>query len=302
MKRNSLSEILKSGRVLLGDGAMGTELQKRGLPTGACPEEYNVSRPDIVQGIYRDYYAAGSDIVETNSFGANRSRLAMHGLEDRVAEFCRRAAELARDVCPPGRFVAGSVGPTGDILEPLGPRTREQALGIFAEQVEALAAGGVDAIFIETMMSLEEAEAALQAAKEKCSLPVAVTMTFEQGKAGLRTVWGVDVVTAVQRLSDAGADILGANCGRGFEEMIAIVAEMRPLTAKPILAQPNAGLPEWVDGRAVYTETPESISPKAAELLRLGVNILGGCCGTGPAHIRTMRQLLDGNLPRHPTS
>jgi len=296
LKTRDFLKTLQSGTILLCDGAMGTELQKRGMPTGVSPEEYNVSHPDLVQGIYADYYNAGSDIVETNTFGGNRSRLALHSFENRVGEFCRKSAELAREVCPEGRFVAGSIGPTGDILEPLGTRTIQEAYDFFAEQAEALAEGGADVIFVETMMAAEEAEIAIKAVKEKTVLPVVSTMTFELGKAGLRTMWGVDVPTAVQRLTDAGADVIGSNCGKGFEEMIAIVKEMRPLTAKPIIAQPNAGIPEWEEGKSVYKETPEMVKPMAEALLQQGVNILGGCCGTGPEHIRMMRKLVDAFL------
>jgi 5-methyltetrahydrofolate--homocysteine methyltransferase len=279
---------------------MGTELQKRGMPTGVCPEELNVSRPDLIQSIYRDYYRAGSDLVETNTFGSNRSRLALHGHEGRVQEFCRRSAELACEVRPSGRFVAGSIGPTGDLLDPLGPRTVSEAFEIFAEAAEGLMKGGVDVIFIETMMAVEEAEVAVRAAKERTGLVVSATMTFEKGKAGLRTMWGVDVPTAVRRLTEAGADILGANCGRGFDEMVEIIREMRPLTDKPILAQANAGIPEWVDGASVYRETPETILPHVRALLESGVTILGGCCGTGPSHISAIRRAVDEFVRVHP--
>lgn len=292
----TLIEKLNSGLILLCDGAMGTELQNRGLPTGACPEEYNIIHPEIVQAIHSDYYNAGSDIVETNTFGGNRARLQVHDFERRVAEFNTKAVELAREVCPAGRCVAGSMGPTGDIIEPLGPRSTQEAYDIFAEQAEALAAGGVDAVFVETMMAAEEAEIAIKAVKERTGLPVVATMTFEAGKAGLRTMWGVDVPTAVQRLTDAGADIVGSNCGRGFDDMVAIVQEMRPLTSKPMVAQSNAGIPESVDGVAVYKETPDSLKPKAQQLLELGVNVLGGCCGTGPEHIKMMRGLIEAFL------
>ena len=286
-------ESLASKRVLLSDGAMGTELQIRGMPTGVCPEEFNISHPEIIQAIYKDYYDAGSDIVETNSFGCNRSRLTLHSFEGRVREFAKRSASLAREVCPSGKFVGGSMGPTGDIIEPLGERTIREAYDIFAEQAEALAEGGVDVFYIETMMAAEESEIAIKAVKEKTNLPVIATMTFELGKSGLRTMWGVDVKGAVRRLTDAGADVVGANCGRGFEEMISIIGEMRPLTSRPVIAQANAGIPDWVDGLSVYRETPDIIGPKAQTLLDLGVNILGGCCGTGPAHIRKMRALVD---------
>ncbi len=293
MQQPNIITLLRSGQILLCDGGMGTELQKRGMPTGVCPEEYTVSHPELMQSIYSDYFDAGADIVETNTFGANRSRLALHGFEDRVAEFCQKSAQLAKSVCPTGKFVAGSMGPTGDILKPLGPRSPDDAMGFFVEQATALADGGADAIFVETMMAIEEAELATRAAKETTGLPVVSTMTFELGTAGARTMWGVDIATAVARLSAAGANVIGANCGKGFDEMIAIVDEMRPLTDKPIIAQSNAGIPEDVDGVAVYSETPDFIQPKAKLLLKKGVNILGGCCGTGPAHIAMMRQLID---------
>jgi 5-methyltetrahydrofolate--homocysteine methyltransferase len=293
MNSSDLLKLLDSNTILLCDGAMGTELQKRGMPTGVCPEEYNITHPDLVQGIYSDYFEAGSDIVETNTFGGNRLRLAMHNFEDRVAEFCRKSAELAKEVCPNGKFVAGSIGPTGEIIEPLGTRTVQEVYDIFAEQAEALAEGGADVIFVETMMAPEEAEIGIKAAKEKTGLPVVSTMTFELGKSGLRTMWGVDVPTAAKRLTNAGADVIGANCGKGFEEMIQIVKEMRPLTTKPIIAQSNAGIPDLVEGIPVYKETPENIRPKTKTLLEQGINILGGCCGTGPEHIRMMRELVD---------
>lgn len=282
-----------SGVILLSDGAMGTELQKRGMKTGACPEELNFVNPEVIQAIHRDYYNAGSDIVETNSFGANRIRLSLHQMEDRAYDFARKAAELAREVCPEGKFVAGSIGPTGEILEPLGPLNLQDAYSAFAEEAEALAEGGADVIFVETMMSIEEAETAVRAAKEKTGLPVSASMTFEVGASGPKTMWGVDIRTSIERLTQAGADIIGSNCGRGFDEMIQVIREMRSLTTMPLLAQANAGIPEWVDGLSVYKETPEVISPKAEELLKMRINIIGGCCGTGPEHIKEIRKLVD---------
>jgi len=287
----SIMDLLNSGKILLSDGAMGTELQKT-LPQGYCPEELNVSRPDIIKEIHKCYYAAGSDIVETNSFGANKARLKMHGHGKRVREFAMAAAGNARDVCPEGKFVAGSIGPLGELLEPFGELSIDDAYLMFAETAEALQEGGVDILFIETMMAIEEAETAVRAAKDKTTLPVAATMTFESGNAGLRTMWGVDVPTAVSRLTDAGADLIGANCGRGFEDMICIMKEMRALTTKPLLAQANAGMPELINGKNIYRETPEIIAPKVELLLKSGVNIMGGCCGTGPDHIREMRKLV----------
>ncbi|MFQ5627124.1 MAG: homocysteine S-methyltransferase family protein [bacterium] len=285
-------EMLESGTVLLCDGGMGTELQKRGMTVGACPEELNVSDPDLVRQIHRDYFAAGSDIVETNSFGGTHARLAMHDFQDRVREFSTRAAELARAVCPPEKFVAGSIGPAGVLLEPFGALSQKEAQQIFTEQAHALKDGGVDVLFVETMMACEEAEAAVRAAKET-GLPVAATMTFEPSKFGPRTKWGVDISTAVARLAAAGADIIGANCGCGFDEMIDVIQAMRPMTDLPILAQANAGIPEMIDNRAVYRETPDALRDRVEKLLGLGVNIIGGCCGTAPEHIRMMRQAVD---------
>jgi len=290
---STILDRLQQGEVLLSDGAMGTELQKRGLESGACPEELNVSKPEIVRSVYQDYFDAGSDIIETNTFGGTRARLSLHGFEDKILEFNITAAKLAVELKPNNKFVAGSVGPTGEMIEPLGTLTQDNARDMFKEQISALVSGGIDIIFIETMMSAEEAELAIEAAKSVCDLPVSCTMTFEVGKAGPRTMWGISPQQAVERLTTAGADILGANCGRGSDEMLQIIREMREYTDKPLLAQPNAGIPEYINGEAVYNESPESILPNARELLSLGVNIIGACCGSSPAHIKKLRELLD---------
>lgn len=297
VRQSSILEQLKR-RILVSDGALGTELQNRGLPPGHCPEEFTLTHPEIVQQIHREYFEAGSDIVTTNSFGGNRFRLREFGFESQVTEICKRAVQLARQVRPSGKYIAGSIGPTGQILEPLGTTPIAEVQNTFREQVDALAEEGVDIFFIETMMAIEEAELAVMAAKERTGLPVAATMTFELGPKGFRTMWGVDIATAIQRLTDAGADIVGANCGKGFDEMVHIVKEMRALTTKPILAQPNAGLPHWGEGKAEYSETPESIIPKVQEILHNGANIVGGCCGTRPGHIRTIRQVVEKFLEK----
>ncbi len=289
---NTLLQQLNAGKILLSDGAMGTELQKRGMPTGSCPELLNVEQPDIVQSVYRDYFNAGSDIVETNTFGGNRFRLKHYGFEERVSEFCRRAAELAKETCPPEKFVAGSIGPSGEVLEPLGMISAQEAYDAFAEQAAALAAGGADVLFVETMMDVEEAAIAVKAAREAADLPVSATMTFDLTDGGPRTSYGVDPATAVQRLSQAGADILGANCGNGMEVILSTMEAMRPLTDKPLLAQPNAGIPEIVDRILVYGETPQTMEGKYKQLIDLGVNIIGGCCGTNAEHIRMLRRII----------
>jgi 5-methyltetrahydrofolate--homocysteine methyltransferase len=280
-------------QVLVCDGAMGTELQRRGLPSGSCPEEYNVAHPEVVEGILQGYLEMGADILTTNSFGANRFRLKEYGYESRVKEFCKRSVEIARDVSRGKSYIAGSLGPTGQILEPYGPAPQSEVAEAFREQADALAEAGVDLILIETMMSIDEAELAVKAAKRISGLVVSATMSFEVGPKGARTMWGVDIPTAVSRLTGAGADIIGSNCGQGFDDMVRIVQEMRPLTPKPLIAQPNAGLPQWVDGKPIYSETPATIRPKVEALIRSGANIVGGCCGTTPDHIRIIREVVD---------
>ncbi|MGE5498143.1 MAG: homocysteine S-methyltransferase family protein [Syntrophothermus sp.] len=289
----SILEKLSAGKILLSDGAMGTELQKKGLRTGNCPEELNFTQPELIQQVHKSYYDAGSDIVQTNSFGANKIRLALFQMEDRAADFARRSAELAREVCPKGKFVAGSIGPTGEGLIPQGPLTIKEAYTAFCRQAEALAEGGADILFIETMMSIEEAETAVKAARKKTNLPVAASMTFEVGNGAIRTIWGADVKTSVRRLEDAGADIIGSNCGRGFGEMLQVMREMRSLTELPLMAQSNAGIPEWKDGVGIYRETPDMIIRDAEKMLETGVNIIGGCCGTGPEHIQAIGKLVE---------
>ena len=283
-------------QVLLCDGSTGVELQNRGLPAGESPETLLLNDPDMVLGLHRDYISAGADIIETNTFGANRARLAHYRLEERVVELISRAVDLASKAASEVDrqiFIAGSIGPTGEILEPIGSLPEQDAYTYFAEVATAFEQAGVDVLFIETMMAIEEAQIAVRAAREQTRLPVIAAMTFEKGRAGLRTPWGVDISRAVHELSRTGADGLGSNCGKGFDEMVEIITEMRPLTDLPLIAQPNAGIPRWEDGRNVYPDTPDSIEPFARQLLQAGVNILGGCCGTGPAHIRKMRKLVD---------
>jgi 5-methyltetrahydrofolate--homocysteine methyltransferase len=284
-------ERLAAGEILLCDGGMGTELQ---FTAGdfACPEELNMRHPDAVAAAHRAYFDAGSDIVETNTFGGTRARLKMHGLGDHVREISFEGAQIARSVCPEGRFVFGSIGPTGEMLEPFGDAEPRALYDMFTEQADALAKGGVDAIIVETMMDAEEARLAVEAAKTHTSLPVIATMTFAVRDGSARTRWGVDVPTAVDVLTEAGADVVGSNCGDGFDEMIVVIGEMRGLTGLPVIAQANAGVPVMVDDEPVYRETPEDILPKASRLLELGVNILGGCCGTRPDHIAAMRALI----------
>jgi len=292
---SSFLDRLAAGEILLCDGGMGTELQST-AGSFACPEELNLRNPSAVAAAHRAYFDAGSDLVETNTFGGTRARLRLHALDGRVREISFSAAQIARSVCPQHGFVLGSIGPTGEMLEPYGDAEPNALFDMFAEQAEALAKGGVDAIIVETMMDAEEARLAIKAARQHTDLPVVATMTFAVGPSGVRTRWGVDVGTAVDVLEKAGADVIGSNCGDGFDEMIEVIAQLRPLTELPVIAQANAGVPTMVDGVPVEKETPKEIIPKATRLLELGINILGGCCGTRPAHIAAMRHLVDRPL------
>jgi 5-methyltetrahydrofolate--homocysteine methyltransferase len=290
---NEIRKIIKRGNTLLADGAMGTELQRRKLSLNSCPELYNVTQTEIIQSIHADYYAAGSDIVETNTFGGSRIRLAQYGNGKRVKELNRKAAEIAKEVCPDGKFVAGSMGPLGELIEPFGTVKLTDAYDNFKEQAIALAEGGADIIFVETMMSVEEAETAVKAVKEATSLPVSATMTFNITDSGVFTSFGVDAQTAVTRLSDAGADLIGSNCGEGVSVILAVLKEMQVLTELPLVGQPNAGKPRLAEKGYIYDETPEYMEPKIRELAGFNLGILGGCCGTTPDYIKMMRRVLD---------
>jgi 5-methyltetrahydrofolate--homocysteine methyltransferase len=286
-------EKLKTGRVLVSDGAWGTLLQARGLKPGECPEQWNLSHPDEVFDIAKQYISAGAEIIETNSFGGSRFKLSHFGLDNQVTEINRRAAELSRKAAGSEKIVMGSVGPTGKILM-TGEITEQELYEAFQEQSKALADGGVDAIVIETMSDLEEARIALRAARENTSCEVICTMTFEKTLTGeYRTMMGVSPTDMVQAMKDAGADIIGANCGNGMEGMIVIAQEIRAADRDvPILIQANAGLPVYENGKTVFPETPEQMCGFIPALVNAGANIVGGCCGTTPRHILMMTDAL----------
>jgi len=281
-------------RTLLADGAMGTILQGRGLGVGECQEEWNLSHREEIKSIHREYLRAGCDLILTNTFGGNRFCLKKFGLEDKVREFNKAGVRIAREVVKDSQeiFVFGDVGPTGEFLEPLGTVTVETMYATFREQMVVLAEEGVDAIIIETMTDLREAQTAVKAAKET-NLPVLVSLSFSPGKEGFRTMMGVTVSAAVQGLVEAGADVLGANCGEvNLEEMAEIIREMRGLTDKPLLAQPNAGKPILIQGKTTYNQSPEEMAVDVGNLLEAGASIIGGCCGTTPEHLTRMAQVI----------
>lgn len=286
---NRLAALLGADRPVLLDGGMGTLLQDSGLEDGAPGELWNLENPDAVRAAHAAYAQAGARLLTTNTFGGTRPRLDMHGLGDRVGDVNRTAAQLARLVADErGLLVAGDLGPIGELLAPLGTLTRDEAQGLFAEQLTALVEGGIDLVLVETLSDLGEADAALAAVREVApGLPVAVTMSFD---TNLRTMMGVRPGDAVAHLAAAGADAAGANCGRGPEEMEIIAAEMVQSRAGDLLlvAQSNAGLPQVVGDHFEYDATAGDLAAHATRLANLGIDLVGGCCGSTPAHIAAM--------------
>ncbi len=280
---------LLAGRPALFDGGYGWLLQERGLAAGECAESWNLTHPEAVEALHEEYAAAGARILTTNTFGANAHRLAAYGLEDRAEEVNRRGAALATGVAARhDALVAGALGPTGELLEPLGTLTPDVARGLFAGQVRWLAEGGVDLVLIETMSDLGEARAAVAGAREAApELPVAATLSFD---TNLRTMMGVSPEEAVRTLTAEGVEAVGANCGRGPEEMALIAARLVAAREGEVLlvAQPNAGLPELDGDRFVYPVGPEAMAAHAVELRALGVDVVGACCGSSPEHVRAM--------------
>ena len=288
----ALLERLRRGDLMVSDGATGTFLQQRGLEPGGCPEEFNASHPEVVREMTRQYFEAGSDMALTNSFGGSVFMQKKYGYGERVAEFNRLAAEHARSQAPEGRFVVGSVGPTGEFLEPLGPVSETEMYDAFVEQVTALESGGADGVAIETMTAVEEATLAVRAARENTSLVVMATMVFDKGPRGFFTMMGVTPERAVHAMQDAGAHVVGSNCGNGIDNMVQIARRMRAETDGFLLIHSNAGIPAMKKGQVIYPESPEYMAERFKMLADLGVNIIGGCCGTGPEHIRTLAAAL----------
>ena len=294
MSREPFLERLRRGPTVLGDGAWGTMLFARGLPAGDAPERVCLERPELLTEIAGLYVEAGAEVVTTNTFGANPERLGLHGLTDSLEEICHEAVAAIRRAVGARAWVSGSIGPTGVLLAPLGRLDAAAASAGFERQAAALAAAGADLVCVETMTDLVEAELAVRAARAAApDLPVVATMSFEATRRGFFTVMGVTPAKAAARLEAAGAHAVGANCGDG-DTMAGIAREFRANCALPIAVRPNAGLPTLVDGALVHPETPEAMAARVPELLEAGVGLLGGCCGTTPAHIRAIRQAFEG--------
>ena len=279
-------------RVLVLNGAKGTLFQERGLAPGGCPEEMNRSAPEAVIGMHAEYVEAGADILIANSFGGNRVKLANYNLDNAVDELNRRAVALARKAAPTGVFVGGSVGPTGRFVEPVGDVGFDEMMDIFAEQISSLVGAGADLISFETFLDIRELRAGVIACRDICDLPIIAQMTFED--AG-RTVLGTPPTAAAVTLDALGVDVIGANCGLGIDGIHDVLAEMRQVTPRPLVARANAGLPILRNGQTIFPATPEEMTAYHERLIALGVRVVGGCCGTTPTHTRVMRDALNNH-------
>lgn len=294
MPRPSISEEIKKGKLLVSDGAWGTFLHKKGLKLGECPEIWCVERPGDVLDIARSYVEAGADMIETNSFGGSSIKLRHFGLEARAAELNEKAAAISRKAAGDTVRVIASVGPTGKMLA-MGDVTEEEMYESFREQATALERGGADAICVETMSDATEACLAIKAATDVTKLEVIATFTFDKTQQGYyRTMMGLSPEDAAKAAVEAGANVIGTNCGNGLARMVDIVRAMRSFDQEtPIMVQANAGLPVNVDGRDVFPETAEQMAALVPALIEAGANIIGGCCGTTPEHIAAIRKAVD---------
>lgn len=286
--RLPFQEHLTAPKVIVADGATGTMLIAAGLPTGVPPEQWNLEEPERIIALYRAYLEVGSELVLTNTFGGSPIKLALAGLDDRTDEINRTAAELARQAAGEDRYVAGDIGPIGQLMQPFGPLTHEAAVDAFARQAAALAEGGADVIWIETMSDINEAKAAIEGAMQTTDLPVVATMSYDHHR---RTQMGNKPSQAARTLWDMGVAATGSNCGKTLEDMEAVVQQMREAVPEAVLvAKPNAGLPRMANDQTVYDTSPQEMADFVRRFVEMGVKIVGGCCGSTPAHLAAIAE------------
>lgn len=283
-------------RPLVCDGAMGTLLQARGMPLDVCPEVWGIENAEVLLEIHREYLDAGADVILTSSLGGNSFKLKKYGVTTSATEIARGLAEIALKATGPGQHVLGDVGPTGDFMQPLGLATEDDFYQAFLAQCQGFADAGVAGIIVETMMDLNEAKVAVRAAKDT-GLPVIGSLSFNPDPNGFRTMMGVSPEATVTGLLEAGADVIGTNCGSVLmEQMPELIGQFKKAGAPYVLVEANAGLPEIVEGRTVFGQTPAQMGKSIESVLKAGANIVGGCCGTTPAHIRCIADIVKGDL------
>ena len=290
-----LSQLVSNKSTILSDGAWGTNLQRKGLEIGECPEEWNINHPDLVEEVARDFIEAGSRLIKTNSFGGSRFKLEQYGLGERTREINRLAGELSRKAAGEDVLVMGSIGPTGKMLI-TGEVSEDDLYEAFKQQATALEEGGVDVILVETMSDLEEARLAVQAASDNTRCEIACTMTFEKTVDGdYKTMMGIAPAQMFPTLLDAGATFIGTNCGNGIQRMVEVVGEIRAVNTEiPVVVHANAGMPVYEEGKTIFPETPEEMAGYVPQLVEAGANVIGGCCGTTPEHVKKIGEKLKG--------
>lgn len=295
LDKNKITNLLKK-EILVLDGATGTELQKKGMPSGVCPEQWCIDNPEVIGAVHKSYAEAGANIVYSCTFGANRFKLSQYGIDD-VYGVNKRLAEIARESVGKNTMVAGDIGPSGHFVKPFGEVEFEEAVSIYKEQAQGLLDGGVDLFVIETQMDIQETRAALLAIKEVCDAFVMVTMTYESDG---RTLNGTDPRSALVTLQSLGADAIGCNCSAGPEGMLKFIAAMKPYATVPLLAKPNAGMPKLVNGETVFDMNADTFASFGKEFATIGINIMGGCCGTTPEHIKQLADSIKKEKPVAP--
>jgi 5-methyltetrahydrofolate--homocysteine methyltransferase len=289
-------ERIARGEILVADGAMGTMLMSHGLKSGEPPESLNLTKSSVLELVAREYLDAGADIIQTNTFGGSPLKLSLYNLDDRTEEINRNAVQAVRRVVRDAAYVSGSCGPSGKLIKPYGDTESDTMYRSFKRQIASLVEAGVDIICVETMTDLTEATLAVRAAKQiDAGVPVMATMTFDPTPKGFYTIMGISIERAILGLEDAGADIIGSNCGNGIEHMIKIARQFKLHSRLPVIIQSNAGIPEMKGNKTIYPETPEFMAEKAKELAQIGVSIIGGCCGTTPEHIKRICDAVKGN-------
>ena len=290
---NLINRLNNSADVLLSDGATGTFLQERGLEPGGCPELMNIDSPEAVMEMAEGYFTSGSDFVLTNSFGGSPFMLKKYGYEEETEKFNREAAKLAKIHCPEDGFVVGSIGPTGEFLEPLGSVTVDQMSQGFMKQISGLLEGGVDGIIFETQMAIEELKLGISVAKNMTDLPVIGSMVFDKGPRGFFTMMGVSPEKACFEIKESGADVIATNCGNGSKVMAELAKELLIYTELPLMIQSNAGIPKIKGGKVIYDESPDFMGKNYELLVEMGVDVIGGCCGTNFDHIKKFRKIIN---------